>query len=255
MSALYDTIGHGYNAFRQPDPRFVKALLKRFPENQSQACLLEIGAGTGNYTQEILSHGYQVHALEPSVVMQQQCQSYETIQWITDTVETWRPERAYDVIYAVMSLHHVASLSQTLDKLAVNLTENGRFIIATIDLRLSEAHWFADYFPEVWDSAFDIFPPVQSYGKGSIVTPFLIPDDFCDQFAPSAWMHPERYLDEQYRLATSGFSRLDKNVIESRVETLSNDLNSGAWDKRYGHLRQRTEFDIGMRIIQIQPGV
>ena len=47
----------------------------------------------------------------------------------------------------------------------------------------------------------------------------------------------------------SAWSFLSDSVVERFVTTLSADLESGAWDERYGELRRVESFDVGMRLV------
>jgi hypothetical protein len=45
------------------------------------------------------------------------------------------------------------------------------------------------------------------------------------------------------------FTLLDRSAVTAGMRRLRRDLASGAWDRRYGHLRQRLSFDMGYRIV------
>jgi hypothetical protein len=42
---------------------------------------------------------------------------------------------------------------------------------------------------------------------------------------------------------------MDAAVVERAVEAVRRDLESGAWDRRHGHLRTLRSFDVGLRLI------
>jgi hypothetical protein len=42
---------------------------------------------------------------------------------------------------------------------------------------------------------------------------------------------------------------MDDEEERKAVAKLAADLDSGAWDKRYGHLREMNNFDVGLRLI------
>jgi hypothetical protein len=69
----------------------------------------------------------------------------------------------------------------------------------------------------------------------------------------SFWAHPERVLDPQARQAASGFARMDEAVIRRVTDAVRRDLQSGAWDRRLGHLRELDAFDAGFRLIINKP--
>jgi hypothetical protein len=74
-----------------------------------------------------------------------------------------------------------------------------------------------------------------------------------DWHLASYWAHPERVPNADARNATSGFARMTPEVIDRVVAAVGQDLASGEWDERYGHLRQLDTFDVGMRLIVNTP--
>jgi hypothetical protein len=76
-----------------------------------------------------------------------------------------------------------------------------------------------------------------------------VPWDCSDGFLCAYWRRPEMYLDPDARAAISGLALLGDEIIAPAMRRLGDDLESGAWDKRYGHLRELNEFDLGYRII------
>jgi hypothetical protein len=81
-----------------------------------------------------------------------------------------------------------------------------------------------------------------------------IPRDCQDWMLGSFWAHPERVLDPQARAATSGFARMDPATVARVASAVQRDLESGAWDARYGHLREPDAYDAGLRLVVNLPG-
>lgn len=71
----YDTIGKTYTATRRADSRIIDRIIELFHFSPS-AKVVDIGAGTGNYSLELAKFGYQVMAVEPSLTMRQQGTSH-----------------------------------------------------------------------------------------------------------------------------------------------------------------------------------
>jgi hypothetical protein len=63
------------------------------------------------------------------------------------------------------------------------------------------------------------------------------------------WQRPEAYTDPVVQAGISGIARLDPDVRARGTERLRDDLASGAWEARHGHLRTLTELDVGYRLI------
>jgi hypothetical protein len=89
---------------------------------------------------------------------------------------------------------------------------------------------------------------------GAVTTEVVeIPRDTPDWTLMSFWAHPERLLDPAARASTSGFARMPEEVVERVVGAVDEDLSTGAWDRRHGHLRDLESFDAGLRLVVATP--
>jgi hypothetical protein len=57
------------------------------------------------------------------------------------------------------------------------------------------------------------------------------------------------YLDPDARAAISGLALIGEQALAPAMRRLRDDIDSGAWDNKYGHLRALDELDLGYRII------
>ena len=78
--AIYNQIGKTYNTTRRADTRIVQRLILEL-DVDAPATILDIGAGTGNYSYELAKIGYRVIALEPSEVMRTQGKQHRNVIW------------------------------------------------------------------------------------------------------------------------------------------------------------------------------
>jgi hypothetical protein len=76
-----------------------------------------------------------------------------------------------------------------------------------------------------------------------------IPHDCADGFLAAYWRRPEAYLDRGVRAGMSGFAFLKEDVVARGIERLRSDLESGAWERRFGHLRSRDTLDVCYRLV------
>src|SRR5581483_5933264 len=86
----------------------------------------------------------------------------------------------------------------------------------------------------------------------------LVPRDYTDRMFATLWARPEEYLDAGVRAATSVWEQLPAEVTERALDRLRRDLESGDWDRRYGHLRVLPELDVGLRLVRaelVEPAV
>ena len=79
----------------------------------------------------------------------------------------------------------------------------------------------------------------------SCSTPTCPTDGFVDAF----YGRPEALLDPAVRRAQSGWSFVDEDAQAAFVQRLSDDLDFGVWDERFGHLRTQPEFVGSIRVL------
>ena len=156
---------------------------------------------------------------------------------------------------AILTIHHWPDKARGLDELA--RVARRRVVVVTWDPSIS-GFWLADdYFPEIFETDRKIFPTIEDYRRalGRIdVRPMPIPHDCVDGFLGAYWRRPHAYLDARVRGAISTFAKLPPRAVESGVEQLRRDLEDGTWARRHGDLLDRTEIDLGYRIVVAAKG-
>jgi hypothetical protein len=113
-------------------------------------------------------------------------------------------------------------------------------------ISLRSPSWIGGSFP-----AIDLI--AGGLGGGTDIETLEISRHTPDWTLGSFWAHPERVLDSEARAATSGFARMNPDVVERVVRSVRHDLESGAWDKRHGHLGHQDTLDVGLRLILNKP--
>jgi SAM-dependent methyltransferase len=242
----YDVIGSGYSQTRKEDPLLYNRILRCLGDSQT---VVNIGAGTGSYEPRHL----KVLAVEPSEVMARQRKhgSAPVIKANADQLPLHN--KSFDAAMTVLSIHHWHPHLQQGIKEMVRVARE-RVIIVTSDPRVCGRMWLlADYLTETAELDHQIFPLPETIcewldGETQIES-VLNSKDTQDWSLASFWAHPERVLDPIARAATSGFARMPDKVVQRVVSQIELDLKSGLWDERYGHLRNLTEYDGGLRII------
>jgi hypothetical protein len=81
------------------------------------------------------------------------------------------------------------------------------------------------------------------------VRPLVISLDCRDGFADAFYGRPEAMLEPAVRDAQSAWSFVDEDAQARFVARLSDDLELGVWDERFGHLRTQPEFVGSIRIL------
>lgn len=242
---LYDTIGHGYQQQRQPDPRIAAQILRALGNATS---VVNVGAGAGSYEPQ----DRQVLAVEPSMVMIRQ--RAKTAAPVVQASATALPLRdaSVDAALAVLTLHHWPDVPRGLQEL--RRVARQTVVILTFDTSV-EGFWLTDYFPELPEIDRESMPTLTEIQQqlGNItISAVPVPHDCVDGFFGAYWRRPQAYLDANVRSAISLFAKL-KNVAAG-LAALQADLDSGAWHQRYQHLLQRSELDIGYRLVVAECG-
>jgi hypothetical protein len=96
-----------------------------------------------------------------------------------------------------------------------------------------------------------VFPPIREVAAwlDADVEVVPVPHDCSDGFTGAYWARPEAYLDPAVRAGMSAIRNLDAAVVDAGMARLRADLESGAWDRRFGHLREMNELDLGYRLL------
>jgi ubiquinone/menaquinone biosynthesis C-methylase UbiE len=254
--ALYDQIGRQYRTTRAADPRITDRLvdLMSLPAG-SVVC--DVGAGSGSYTNALAARGYRLLAIEPSEVMREQAFPQDQVAWVEGVAERLPlPDRCADSIVCTLAAHHFGSLRDAACEMQ-RVCPEGPFVFFTMDPRTGERTWFEEYFPEIRQNDFSLFPALNDFvqtineatGRIGAIYEFPLPNDLIDHFMYAPWNRPETYLDPIFRQNTSSFASADQNVVNRRLAELRKDVESGAWDARYRGLRARTAFDAGFRFV------
>jgi len=259
-NVVYDSFGEGYSASRKSDPRIVDAL-HTFIDLPNGSIIAEIGAGTGNYSRALAEKGYKVKAIEPSLVMRNQSIANDNVQWIEGFAEKIPLDDAsVDGVVIVLAIHHFTSLKAAGNEIH-RICPTGPVVIFTCDPRESEYFWFTDYFPEIWENAYRAFPPIEEVirdltaGKEWTVerVNFPLPYDLTDKIMVSGWQTPEIYLNSTFRQGTSGFTLVSEESVRSGLERLRDDLDTGAWVRKYGYLDKQNQFNAGFQFLRFKP--
>lgn len=240
MPALYDTIGVNYAHRRKPDPRIGKAIADALGDARS---VLNVGAGAGSYE----PNDRQVVALEPSIEMirQRPHGAAPAVQGAAENIPY--DDKTFDAALAILTVHHWTDKSRGLREM--KRVARDRVVVFTFDPYYKPV-WLADYLPELpaidraWAASIN---DIEAVLGPCTVTPVPVPHDCEDGFLYAYWRRPSAYLDVRVRNAMSVFSKIVD--VEGKLARLEDDVHSGAWAGRYGHLLRLDELDCGYRLI------
>jgi SAM-dependent methyltransferase len=237
---LYDRIGDRYASTRRPDPRIAARIHAALDDARR---VVNVGAGAGSYEPTDRA----VVAAEPSPVMlaQRPPRTPPAVQAVGAALPF--PDRTFDAAMAVLTLHHWPDQRAGIAELQ---RVARRIVVFTFDMDVIP--WIAtDYLPEMIGQDAFVFPPITEVASwfDADIEVVPVPHDCTDGFVGAYWARPELYLDPARRAGMSVVRKLDPSVVEAGMGRLRDDLASGAWDARWGHLRDRPELDVGYRLL------
>jgi len=258
MPTVYNTIGKTYTSTRCADPRVTSRIVEllNLPTN---AKIVDIGAGSGNYSYELADQGFSIVAVEPSSTMRAQAQAHPNLAWIDASAESLPLEDGhFDGAVMTLCLHHMDDWKQGIRE-AIRVTGGGPLIIFAFDIEYKADFWLFDYFPEFitvdknWAATVN---EVDEFVKAELNTNFNchrfpLPKDLIDHFAAAAWARPELYLQQRIQDGISSFSKIDANAKRLGLEKLESDLDDGTWTQKYGTLLEQDFYDRGYVFFEI----
>jgi SAM-dependent methyltransferase len=246
----YDRIGSGYARLRSEDPQLRARIHAALGDART---VVNVGAGAGSYEPA----DRHVSAIEPSDVMAGQRPPGLAPAIRACAGELPLRDASVDAAMSVLSVHHWDA-SQERGVRELRRVARGAVVIVTFDARVSSELWVvADYLPELAELDRRIFPHPETLaawlGGATEIVELPIRRDTPDWTFGALWAHPERVLDDAARLATSGFARMPPEVVARVDRALRDDLESGRWEARHGHLRTLDAYDAGMRMVISRP--
>ena len=243
---LYQSIGDSYSAVRRPDPRIQRQVVAALGNARS---VVNVGAGTGNYEPS----DRWVVAVEPSLAMiaRRRPGAAPAVRGVAEALPF--RDRTFEAALAVLTLHHWSDLAGGLSELR---RVAARQVILAYEPSAFWQFWLSEYFPECLSLPQEVqAPSIEDLNKHldvRTVAPVPVPADCIDGFAGAYWRRPESYLDPRVRAGISSLALLPPEVAERCADRLRHDLASGAWDARYGYLRELPEVDLGYRLVIAQ---
>jgi SAM-dependent methyltransferase len=239
MAAKYDVIGRHYAQLRKPDPRIAAAIHEALGQPET---VLNVGAGTGSYEP---SHR-RVVAVEPSIEMirKRRSSAARVIQASANHLPF--DDDAFDAAMAILTVHHWPDKERGLREL--RRVTRGRIVLLTCDP--SHRPWLTDYLPELARLDEVQMPALCDYERwlGPVeITPLLVPHDCTDGFLYAYWRRPAAYLDPKIRSGSSSFWTLGN--VDTGLERLREDLETGEWERRYAELLTFDAYDAGYRLV------
>ncbi|KYF66068.1 class I SAM-dependent methyltransferase [Sorangium cellulosum] len=243
MNTLYDRIGGSYGATRGQDPRIAALINDALGDARS---VVNVGAGTGAYEPA----DREVLAVEPSETMiaQRSPRSAPVIRASAESLPL--RDGDFDAALAVNTVQHWTDLRAGLREL--RRVARKRIVIFLRDAKSGTPFWLTeDYLPSLDPSrrTSAIVEAIQEELRLVKALPVRLPRDCVDGLFTAYWGRPEMYLESEIRRNISNFALAREHDLAEGLASLQADLESGAWDRKYGHLRSLSELDLGHRLL------
>lgn len=240
MTTRYDEIGLTYAQLRQPDQRIADLILEALGDARR---VVNVGAGAGSYEPA----DRLVVAVEPSATMinQRPEGAAPVVQGVAEALPF--ADKSFDAAMAVLTIHHWHD--QPLGLREMRRVATGPIVILTYDPAF-RGFWLTDYLPELIALDDAQMPPLSMYEDvlGPVtISEVPIPHDCTDGFLCAYWRRPEAYLDPRVRAAMSSFAAIGD--VSPALARIARDLASGAWQARYGALKDLEATDLGYRLV------
>ena len=152
---------------------------------------------------------------------------------------------------ALVTVHQWQNLDEGLRELT--RVTRGPIVVLTFDGDALDLYWLADYAPELISVERRRYPAIATIvaglGGNADVETVPVPIDCVDGFTEAYYARPEAFLDAEVRRSQSAWSFVRDEDQTCFVQTLGDDLKSGAWDQKYGAWRTKPYFDGSLRLI------
>jgi ubiquinone/menaquinone biosynthesis C-methylase UbiE len=233
-SINYGEVASAYDKSRCVEPGVAVALVEGLRSLGARS-VLEIGAGSGNYTAAFTASGFSVIALDRSPAMVEIGAQKTSARWIiSDASALPLRTRSVDAIAGINVLHHLPALHAALAEFR-RVARAGAVLQAVVRENL-ETLWYRHYFPEIDDVLLPLHPTLGGLitamfqaGFRRVAAAKIFYSGRADLTFEAARTRPHLLFDPGFRAATSGFRRLESAAIARGLAELERDLESDAF--------------------------
>ncbi|MGA7870793.1 MAG: class I SAM-dependent methyltransferase [Candidatus Binatus sp.] len=233
-SINYGPVVSGYDNSRGVEPAIAVALVEVLRHLRVRS-VLEVGAGTGNYTGALTASGFSVIALDRSPAMVEIGARKASARWILADASSLplRP-RSVDAVAGVNVLHHLPVLAAVLAEF--RRVARAAAVLQAVVRENLETLWYRHYFPEIDEVLLPLHPTLGGLitamfhaGFSRVAAAKIFYSGRGDLTFEAARTRPDLLFDPGFRASTSGFRRLASAGVASGLAELERDLDSGAF--------------------------
>ncbi len=237
MKAKYDTLGKNYNTTRRADPYIAETLFKLLQPTK-KGMYLDIGCGTGNYTDALHKMGVKFTGIDPSLRMLEKAKATNNqINWRQGQAENTQLEtQSVNGIIGSLTMHHWNDLYKAFKELYRVLKPGGNIVLFTATPKQMQQYWLNHYFPKMLQDSIAQMPSLENVSKAMEQAgflqleqkPYYIQTNLQDLFLYSGKFNPSLYLNPEVRNGISSFSALaNKDEVTKGLKQLQAAIQSG----------------------------
>ncbi|MFX1443634.1 MAG: class I SAM-dependent methyltransferase [Promethearchaeota archaeon] len=247
----YDQFSHIYDLSRGINPKTVNDLIK-FTYIDQNSLVLDMGCGTGNYTNALMQFVKYVIGLDLSLGMIKKAKDkFPNLEYTNSNV-LWIPFRSeiFNGLYLIQVIHHISNKLVLFKEAYRILQKNGHIAIQTCSHDQINTYWYTYYFPEGLKAELKRFLDVKDIISLLKKTGFSkIGVRICYYDTVILNQLPENYLEKNFRDGDSFFALMKEDEIEAGCKKLQDDINSGAINKILKAYKKKVDLYGGSLII------
>lgn len=234
--AKYDTIGKTYNKTRKADPYLLNRLYKNL-DPQENSRYLDIGCGSGNYTNKLYELGVNIMGIDPSQEMLTKAKlKNPKIDYRIGVAEDIDlPDSSLAGVTAFLTIHHWKDLEKGFQEIGRVLKPGGRFVIFHSTPRQMESYWLNSYFPNMMKNSMRLMPTMHDLEKAFNLAHlalqrtenYYVMNDLQDLFLQCGKNDPEIYFNPEIRAGISSFAAVaNEEEVDLGLKKLRSDLDT-----------------------------
>ncbi|MDA1101899.1 MAG: class I SAM-dependent methyltransferase [Proteobacteria bacterium] len=251
MTAIYNTIGAGYDRYRSADPGITETLARTLGRPKVGS-YLDLACGSGNYTIALARKGYTLTGLDISRRMLTAArQKSRAAGWVLGDGER-QPfaDRVFQGVVCILAIHHFHDLSVTFKECRRILCPGAPLVLFTGEAGQMRHYWLNTYFPVAMTRSMADMPTraliersLRDAGFADLsFANYFVSADLQDHFLYSGKHNPGFYLNDRARAGISTFARHgDEAETRQGLARLDTDITTG----RFAQVRQTYRSDLG----------